>query len=282
MRDRYRGRRRSRSRSRSRSRYYTSSDDDLRALNSNRSERSRTGGENPSNLSSRQAYVGGPGDVLRDIDREQINGLVPPPYEVDDLNITSRPEAEGGSFVIVTFMSPRDATEVITKLDGVIYKGRRLRVRRVSGEPVRSDRPLIPAAYRPTDRVLPDTDMRMHIMTAMSRPDNQETDGITQYVRMLHLWKVGDQLLHERGEDKFFEEIWDDVNQEVCKYSPVKKYWIDKMSDNGAIYFELDSPVSVRKVRQTFNGRWFGGSKIRVESIPVAEWNYHIPKFMLD
>ena len=132
--------------------------------------------------------------------------------------------------------------------------------------------------------VIRDNAQRARVMKAMERGlgVSDIPPATSKFGRFRNMWLVGDQLLHEEGEDVFFKELIEDIQVEVSKCGVISRQWIDQMSESGDIYIEMENEKSLGKVVSVFDGRWFGGKQIQTEVMVESEWKMHIPKFIVD
>jgi hypothetical protein len=219
---------------------------------------------------------------MDDID---IRDLVPPEFRVRSVEKYTRSIADGGSYVIASFDTSWDAQNAVSEVDGTVVNGKTLRARKIESDSTSGSVVLHRGHPDPrVDRHMSSRDQRLRIMNAMTRTELplSETAYQTKYLKLQYLWKFGDQLLHEQGEDAFFDELWKDVKPELVKLGKVSKHYIDRLSETGTVYVQMDTVGYAMSVRNAFDGRWFGGNSVKVNFVRAEEWELQIPRFILE
>ena len=74
-----------------------------------------------------------------------------------------------------------------------------------------------------------------------------------------------------------FEEIESCVLHKLTQHGGVLHCFLDRWSDEGALYAKLDSCVSTTRAIESLHGTWFGGRLVKAEYVPLTEYHRLFP-----
>ena len=102
---------------------------------------------------------------------------------------------------------------------------------------------------------------RMQLMTAMLT--GESTSKSSNIHTCVLLQNMFDQAVLLRPDaNKFFEDLTRDIESEVIKYGKIERIWIDKMSQTGSVWLQLESPEHAQATWEALDGRMFRGKHV--------------------
>lgn len=180
---------------------------------------------------------------------------------VDGVNIKRCPYS-GRSLGVcyVHFKKATDAREAMACMHGYEIEGLELKVGYVSSMGGVAD-----VGGEETSTVS-SQQQRTQLMTAMLT--GEATSKSSNMQSCLVLQNMFDQQVLLRPDaNRFFEDIKGDIEAEVIKHGRLSRIWIDKMSRNGSVWLELDSPDSAQSAWEALEGRLFRGRQVTAKLV---------------
>jgi RNA-binding protein 39 len=205
-------------------------------------------------------YIAGLGDQINNLGARELRRLFSSFGEIESVEIN-----RGVGYV--QYKRSKDAREAVVKMDGISIRGKKIRVSMADSK----------ASIREAQRIgdheedgtyLRSRSSKMQLMQNLAKntdlggalPPGAASEVPTNVLLLTNLWKPSEVDLINNPE--FFNDIHNDVRDEVRKYGNVDKVFVERNSQGGNVWVKFEDISSAKKAQMVLHRRYFNHRQI--------------------